>query len=147
MKRIYVASPLQTISDRHFNKIVKDILIDLGYEVCLPQEFAVVPELAESLMKEKNIPYNEAHALAQVECWNYDLFYMKAADICFVVVNDRLGHGTCVEAGFMTAIHKEVIGIKPKDFDVGTVMNQIVKWTDYISIIDIQKVIKKAVSG
>lgn len=105
MKRIYVAGPLFSDSERKFNAELNDLLIKKGYSTFLPQKDGM--ELARLL----ELGENESSAIKKI--YTLDYSEIEKADILIFIVDGRVpDEGACVELGYAYALGKVCIGLK-----------------------------------
>ena len=112
MKKIYIASPMFSEAELHFNEEVAITLEDLGFEVFLPQRSGyrmidllkrLTPDETKKLIFEKD--YNA----------------IMSTDIILIILDGRvIDEGACVELGVGYALGKSCFGLKT---DSRTMMN------------------------
>lgn len=144
--KIYLAAPVSKETDRAINSVVASMLKLEGFTVLLPQEIGVAPLMAEEYVKKGLYStYEDAYKAAQEECWDRDVEAMNEANLCFVNLTRPASEGTCAEIGYMTALHKPVIGIRPYELKVGTVLTRTVKWQPYAG--DVSQSLIRGIAG
>ncbi len=100
-KNIYLAGPLFSQAERHFNIYLRDKLVEQGFSVFLPQEDGSDDTEARLELKQKNIFEKD----------------VKGIDECDIVVavldgGSDADSGTAWEIGYAYAKGKELIGLR-----------------------------------
>lgn len=103
-KRIYVAAPLFNEMELERNSRIKEILVNNGYEIYLPQDEA---GLAFDLIDENNkLEINK-------KIFEEDIKGINSSDILLFLLDGRVpDEGACVELGYAYALNKKCIGYK-----------------------------------
>jgi nucleoside 2-deoxyribosyltransferase len=105
MTRIYIAGPLFSQAERHYNEHLSKFLEDMGFEIFLPQRDG--HKLSELLAN------GASKSFALREIFKLDFSEIKKSDIVIFVMDGRVpDEGACVEIGYAYALGKECIGLK-----------------------------------
>jgi nucleoside 2-deoxyribosyltransferase len=102
---VYIAAPLFSDSERHFNLELKSFVESRGFSTYLPQlDGGVLADLLQAGME-----LQEAKALL----FQRDIEAIHAAQIILFVLDGRVpDEGACIEAGIGYALGKQCIGLK-----------------------------------
>lgn len=113
MKKIYIAAPMFSCAELHYNEIVADSLEKHGaFEVFLPQRSGYKMIDLMKIM-------SPLEARQQIFIKDYNA--VKEADIIVIVLDGRIiDEGACVELGIGYALGKTCYGLKT---DPRTMMN------------------------
>jgi nucleoside 2-deoxyribosyltransferase len=105
MIRIYIAGPLFSEAERHYNKYLTDFLEHFGFETFLPQRDG--HKLSDLLVN------GTTKSAAMNKIFYRDINELKKADVVIFVMDGRVpDEGACVEIGYAYALGKECIGLK-----------------------------------
>ena len=115
MIRIYIAGPLFSKAERHYNKYLSDFLEGSGFETFLPQRDG---------HKLSNLLANgTTKSVALNNIFTRDINELQKADVVIFVMDGRVpDEGACVEIGYAYALGKECIGLKT---DPRTLMSDV----------------------
>ena len=106
--KIYLAGPLFSESELERNTKIKNFLINLGYDVYLPQDEG----LAYEMINENNkLEVNK-------KIFEMDVENLKQCDMLVFILDGRVpDEGGCVELGMAYAWGKKSIGYKTDPYD------------------------------
>lgn len=112
MKNVYIAAPMFSKAELHYNEEVAKAIEQLGYSVFLPQRTGYkMVDLLE---------YMSPHD-AKRKIFDKDFNAVKESDIIVVILDGRcIDEGACVELGIGFALGKSCYGLKT---DPRTMMN------------------------
>lgn len=104
MRKIYIAAPMFSYGELHYNEIIADRLEQSAFEVFLPQRAGY--KLVELLKK-------MTPCEARRKIFAKDISAVKDADIIIIVLDGRtIDEGACVELGYGYALGKPCYGLK-----------------------------------
>ncbi|MCZ7398249.1 MAG: nucleoside 2-deoxyribosyltransferase [Candidatus Methanoperedens sp.] len=100
MKTVYLAAPLFSEAECDFNRKLRDLIIDEGYEVFLPQE-------------DSNNIHVHLEKKRQEIIFNKNLAALDSSDIIVAVIDGAdVDSGTAWEIGYAYSKGKPVLGLK-----------------------------------
>ncbi|WP_440950633.1 nucleoside 2-deoxyribosyltransferase [Methanosphaerula subterraneus] len=103
--RIYVAGPLFSDAELHYNEQVNEYLERRGYATFLPQRDG--KKLVELLQA------GESKEDAMKTIFSLDVEEIRRSDILLIILDGRVpDEGACVELGIAYALNKTCIGLK-----------------------------------
>jgi nucleoside 2-deoxyribosyltransferase len=135
---IYIAGPMFSQAEKHYNEEICERLEKLGYEIFLPQrEASDVDDLLRS-----GLNWDQVNQ----RIFEEDTKGIRNSDIVLFVMDGRVpDDGACVEIGYAYAMGKECIGLKTdprsfmSDYDnsmiVGALKNRIARNMDDLIMI------------
>jgi nucleoside 2-deoxyribosyltransferase len=135
---IYIAGPMFSQAEKHYNEEICERLEKLGYETFLPQrEASDVDDLLRS-----GLNWDQVNQ----RIFEEDTKGIRNSDIVLFVMDGRVpDDGACVEIGYAYAMGKECIGLKTdprsfmSDYDnsmiVGALKNRIARNMDDLIMI------------
>lgn len=104
MKTIYIAAPMFSQAELHYNEIVAASFEKKGYNVFLPQRsgYKMIDLLTQMSATE-----------AKEKIFNKDLMAVKNADFLVIILDGRvIDEGACIELGIGFALGKPCYGLK-----------------------------------